>query len=117
MFSSILMVFLAFFVLAAGFLTLKRELAAEPPAFASKKEAKEEMLGLFQDRGFFYLTAIALFMQVVFKQSQIVPFDFFQAFLASSGVQALFLFHQKKRLGHKGGIGGISEFPVPFFLK
>lgn len=52
MFSSILMVFLSLCVLGAGFLTLKRELAADPPVFASKKEAKEEMLGLFYDRAF-----------------------------------------------------------------
>lgn len=79
MFSSILMVFLALCVLGAGFLTLKRELAADPPVFASKKEAKEEMLGLFHDRGFFYLTSIALFMQL-FKKDQIAPFDFFRHF-------------------------------------
>ncbi|MFJ5671748.1 hypothetical protein ACIQAS_08895 [Bacillus safensis] len=52
MFSPILMLFLVLCVLAAGFLTLKRELAADPPVFASKKEAKEEMLGLFHDRDF-----------------------------------------------------------------
>ncbi|GLF89194.1 hypothetical protein Saga11_04530 [Bacillus safensis] len=80
MFSSILMVFLALCVLATGFLTLKRELAADPPVFASKKEAKEEMLELFQDPGFFYLTAIVLFMLMVFKKDQIAPFDFFRHF-------------------------------------
>ncbi|WP_249366014.1 hypothetical protein [Bacillus safensis] len=79
MFSSILMVFLALCVLGAGFLTLKRELAADPPVFASKKEAKVEMLGLFHDRGFFYLTAIALFMQL-FKKDQIAPLIFFRHF-------------------------------------
>lgn len=103
MFSSILMVFLALCVLGAGFLTLKRELAADPPVFASKKEAKEEMLGLFHDRGFFYLTAIALFMQL-FKKDQIAPFDFFQAFLASSGIQALFYLMKRKDLGVKAGL-------------
>lgn len=82
--------------------------------FASKKEAKEEMLGLFQDRGFFYLTAIALFMQVVFKRAQIVPFDFFRHFWQVQAYK-LFLFNQKKRHGRKGWIGGISEFPVSFF--
>lgn len=104
MFSSILMVFLALCVLAAGFLTLKRELAADPPVFASKKEAKVELVGLFQDRGFFYLTAIALFMQLVFKKDQIAPFDFFQAFLASSGIQALFYLLKRKDLGVKAGL-------------
>ncbi|WP_269773677.1 hypothetical protein [Bacillus safensis] len=104
MFSSILMVSLAFCLLAAGFLTLKRELAADPPVFASKKEAKEELVGLFQDRGFFYLMAIALFMQVVFKKDQIAPFDFFQAFLASSGIQALFYLLKRKDLGVKAGL-------------
>ncbi|MGG1698476.1 hypothetical protein [Bacillus zhangzhouensis] len=69
MVSSILMVILALCVLAAGFLTLKKELAADPPIFSSKKKAKEEMVGLFQDRGFFYLTGIALLMQVVCKQA------------------------------------------------
>lgn len=58
MFSSILMVLLALCVLAAGILILKRELTVDPPVFTSEKEAKEEMLGLFQDRGFFYLTAL-----------------------------------------------------------
>ena len=77
MFSSILMVLLALCVLAAGFLTLKRELAADPTVFASKKEEKEEMLELFQDRGFFYLTAIALLMQVIYQKAQITPFHFF----------------------------------------
>ncbi|WP_321999863.1 hypothetical protein [Bacillus pumilus] len=115
MFSSILMVLLAFCVLAAGFLTLKRELAAAPPVFASKKEAKEEMLGLFQDRGFFYLTAIALFMQVIFKRAQIVPFDFFQAFLASSGVQALFYLIKRKDLGVKSGLVVLVSFLFLFF--
>ncbi|MEK5298951.1 hypothetical protein [Bacillus sp. FSL R5-0659] len=104
MFSSILMVFLALCVLAAGFLTLKRELAADPPVFASKKEAKEELVGLFQDRGFFYLTAIALFMKVVFKKNLIAPIDFFQAFLASSGIQALFYLLKRKDLGVKAGL-------------
>lgn len=113
MFSSILMVLLAFCVLAAGFLTLKRELAAEPPVFASKKEAKEEMLGLFQDRGFFYLTAIALFMQVIFKRAQIVPFDFFQVFLASSGVQALF--YLIKDMGVKAVLVVLVSFLFLFF--
>ncbi len=80
MFSSILMVSLALCVLAAGFLTLKRELAADPPVFASKKEAKEELVGLFQDRGFFYLTSIALFMQVVFKKDQIAHLIFSRHF-------------------------------------
>lgn len=115
MFSSILMVLLAFCVLAAGFLTLKRELAAEPPTFASKKEAKEEVLGLFQDRGFFYLTAIALFMQVICKRAQIVPFDFFQAFLASSGVQALFYLIKRKDLGVKAGLVVLVSFLFLFF--
>lgn len=91
MFSSILMVLLAFCVLAAGFLTLKRELAAAPPVFASKKEAKEEILGLFQDRGFFYLTAIALFMQVIFKRAQIVPFDFFRHFWQVQAYKLFFI--------------------------
>ncbi|TKI25580.1 hypothetical protein FCO27_01805 [Bacillus pumilus] len=112
MFSSILMVLLAFCVLAAGFLTLKRELAAAPPVFASKKE---EMLGLFQDRGFFYLTAIALFMQVVFKRAQIMPFDFFQAFLASSGVQALFYLIKRKDMGVKAGLVVLVSFLFLFF--
>nr|WP_277722664.1 hypothetical protein [Bacillus safensis]WEZ17018.1 hypothetical protein P5638_04845 [Bacillus safensis] len=116
MFSSILMVFLALCVLGAGFLTLKRELAADPPVFASKKEAKEEMLGLFHDRGFFYLTAIALFMQL-FKKDQIAPFDFFQAFLASSGIQALFLLNEKKRLRCKGWTCRSGQLYFSFFLK
>lgn len=58
-------------------------MAACPSAFTAKKEAKEEMVGLCQDRGFVYLTMIALLMQVVFNQARITPFDFFQAFLAS----------------------------------
>lgn len=91
MFSSILMVLLALCVLAAGILTLKRELKAEPPVFASKKEAKEEVMGLFQDRGFFYLTAIALFMQVVCKQTQIVPFDFFRYFWQVQAYKLFFI--------------------------
>ncbi|APT44945.1 hypothetical protein [Bacillus safensis] len=115
MFSSILMVFLALCVLGAGFLTLKRELAADPPVFASKKEAKEEMLGLFHDRGFFYLTAIALFMQVVFKKAQIAPFDFFQAFLASSGIQALFYLMKRKDLGVKAGLVVVVSCIFLFF--
>ncbi|MGE6624981.1 hypothetical protein [Bacillus pumilus] len=115
MFSSILMVLLVFCVLAAGFLTLKRELAAAPPVFASKKEAKEEMLGLFQDRGFFYLTAIALFMQVIFKRAQIVPFDFFQVFLASSGVQALFYLIKRKDMGVKAVLVVLVSFLFLFF--
>ncbi|MCY7572115.1 hypothetical protein [Bacillus pumilus] len=115
MFSSILMVLLAFCVLAAGFLTLKRELAAEPPIFASKKEAKEEMLGLFRDRGFFYLTAIALFMEVIFKRAQIVPFDFFQVFLASSGVQALFYLIKRKDMGVKAVLVVLVSFLFLFF--
>ncbi|WP_282067769.1 hypothetical protein [Bacillus pumilus] len=115
MFSSILMVLLALCVLAAGILTLKRELKAGPPVFASKKEAKEEMLGLFQDRGFFYLTAIALFMQVVCKQTQIVPFDFFQVFLASSGVQALFYLINRKDLGVKAGLVVLVSVLFLFF--
>ncbi|PRR90376.1 hypothetical protein [Bacillus sp. NMCN1] len=115
MFSSILMVLLALCVLAAGVLTLKRELTAELPVFASKKEAKEEMMGLFQDRGFFYLTAIALFMQLVFKQAQIALFDFFQAFLASSGVQALFYLMKRKDLGVKAGLVVLVSFIFLFF--
>lgn len=115
MFSSILMVFLALCVLAAGFLTLKRELAADPPVFASKKEAKEEMLGLFHDRAFFYLTTIALFMQVVFKKDQIAPFDFFQAFLASSGIQALFYLMKRKDLGVKAGLVVVVSCIFLFF--
>ncbi|MEW6978912.1 hypothetical protein QQS15_07405 [Bacillus pumilus] len=110
MVSSILMVLLAVCVLAAGFFTLKRELASEPPVFASKKEAKEEMVGLFQDRGFFYLTCIALFMQVVCKQAHIVPFDFFQAFLGSSGIQALFYLINRKDLGLKAGLVILVNF-------
>ncbi|RAP23721.1 hypothetical protein C2W59_02567 [Bacillus pumilus] len=102
-------------MLAAGFLTLKRELAAAPPVFASKKEAKEEMLGLFQDRGFFYLTAIALFMQVIFKRAQIVPFDFFQVFLASSGVQALFYLIKRKDMGVKAVLVVLVSFLFLFF--
>ncbi|TYS33052.1 hypothetical protein [Bacillus pumilus] len=115
MFSSILMVLLALCVLAAGILTLKRELTADPPVFTSEKEAKEEMLGLFQDRGFFYLTAIALFMQVVCKQANIAPFDFFQAFLASSGVQTLFYLMKRKDLGVKTGLVVLVSFIFLFF--
>lgn len=114
MFSSILMVFLALCVLGAGFLTLKRELAADPPVFASKKETKVEMLGLFHDRGFFYLTAIALFMQL-FKKDQIAPFDFFQAFLASSGIQALFYLMKRKDLGVKAGLVVVVSCIFLFF--
>ncbi|MDR0123911.1 hypothetical protein [Bacillus zhangzhouensis] len=115
MVSSILMVILALCVLAAGFLTLKKELAADPPVFSSKKEAKEEMVGLFQDRGFFYLTGIALLMQVVCKQAHIVPFDFFQAFLASSGIQALFYFIKRKDLGLKTVLVILVSFIFLFF--
>ncbi|WP_426579133.1 hypothetical protein P5490_006125 [Bacillus altitudinis] len=71
MFSSVLMVLLALCVLAAGFLTLKRELAASTPTFTSKKETKDEMVHLFQDRGFFYLTGIALLMLFVYKQGHL----------------------------------------------
>lgn len=92
MLSSILMVSLALCVLAAGFLTLKRELAADPPVFASKKEAKVELVGLFQDRGFFYLTAIALFMQVVFKKNQIAPIDFFRHFWQVQAYKLFFIY-------------------------
>lgn len=115
MLSSIFMVLLALCVLAAGFITLKKELATDPPVFASKKEAKEELVGLFQDRGFFYLTAIALFMQVVFKKGQIVPFDFFQVFLASSGIQALFYLIKRKDLGLKAVFVVLVSFIFLFF--
>ncbi|MBR0620458.1 hypothetical protein WAA16_17430 [Bacillus pumilus] len=115
MLSSVFMVLLALCVLAAGFITLKKELATDPPVFASKKEGKEELVGLFQDRGFFYLTAIALFMQVVFKKGQIVPFDFFQVFLASSGIQALFYLIKRKDLGLKAVLVVLVSFIFLFF--
>ncbi|KUF22842.1 hypothetical protein MHZ96_01835 [Bacillus safensis] len=115
MLSSIFMVLLSLCVLAAGFITLKKELATDPPVFASKKEAKEELVGLFQDRGFFYLTAIALFIQVVFKKGQIVPFDFFQVFLASSGIQALFYLIKRKDLGLKAVLVVLVSFIFLFF--
>lgn len=116
MFSSVLMVLLALCVLAAGFLTLKRELAASPPTFTSKKEAKDEMVHLFfQDRGFFYLTGIALLMQFVYKQGHLLPFDFFQAFLASSGIQALFYLINRKSAGLKTGLVIGVSFIFLFF--
>ncbi|MGA3882096.1 hypothetical protein ACPCYY_19945, partial [Bacillus pumilus] len=68
-----------------------------------------------QDRGFFYLTAIELFMQVVFKRAQIVPFDFFQAFLASSGVQALFYLIKRKDMGVKDVLVVLVSFLFLFF--
>ncbi|MDG3045071.1 hypothetical protein OE903_18800 [Bacillus sp. B6(2022)] len=82
----------------------ERELAASPPTFTSKKEAKDEMVHLFQDRGFFYLTGIALLMQFVYKQGHLLPFDLFQAFLASSGIQALFYLINRKSAGLKTGL-------------
>ncbi|MDM5299778.1 hypothetical protein QUF51_16640 [Bacillus pumilus] len=115
MLSSIFMVLLALCVLAAGFLTLKRELISEPPVFASKKGAKEEVISLFQDRGFFYLTGIALFMQIVFKQAHLVPFDVFQAFLASSGIQSLFYLIKRKDIGLKAGLVLVVSFIFLFF--
>ena len=115
MFSSILMALLALCVLAAGFLTLKRELVASPPTFTSKKEAKDEIVHLFQDRGFFYLTGIALFMQFVYKQGRLLPFDFFQAFLASSGIQALFYLINRKDAGLKTGLVIGVSFIFLFF--
>lgn len=117
MFSSVLMVLLALCVLAAGFLTLKRELAASPPTFTSKKEAKDEMVHfhLFQDRGFFYLTGIALLMQFVYKQGHLLPFDLFQAFLASSGIQALFYLINRKSAGLKTGLVIGVSFIFLFF--
>lgn len=69
-----------------------------------EKEAKDEMVHLFQDRGFFYLTGIALLMQFVYKQGHLLPFDFFQAFLASSGIQALFYLINRKSAGLKTGL-------------
>lgn len=78
-----------FLCVSGGFSHAETRARSRAPVFASKKEAKEEMLGLFQDRGFFYLTAIALFMQVIFKRAQIVPFDFFRYFWQ---VQAFKLF-------------------------
>ncbi|MFS0654043.1 hypothetical protein [Bacillus sp. 179-C3.3 HS] len=115
MLSAICMVLLALCVLGAGFLTLKRELVSEPPVFASKKEAKDGIVSLFQDRGFFYLTGIALFMQIVFKQARIVPFDVFQAFLASSGIQSLFYLINRKDLGIKAGLVLVISFIFLFF--
>lgn len=115
MFSSVLMVLLALCVLAAGFLTLKRELAASPPTFTSKKETKDEMVHLFQDRGFFYLTGIALLMQFVYKQGHLLPFDFFQAFLASSGIQAMFYLINRKSAGLKTGLVIGVSFIFLFF--
>ncbi|MED1478508.1 hypothetical protein [Bacillus altitudinis] len=115
MFSSVLMVLLTLCVLAAGFLTLKRGLAASPPTFTSKKEAKDEMVHLFQDRGFFYLTGIALLMLFVYKQGHLLPFDFFQAFLASSGIQALFYLINRKSAGLKTGLVIGVSFIFLFF--
>ena len=66
-----------------------------------EKEAKNEMVHLFQDRGFFYLTGIALLMQFVYKQGHLLLFDLFQAFLASSGIQALFYLINRKAQGSR----------------
>ncbi|WP_342496626.1 hypothetical protein [Bacillus sp. FSL K6-3149] len=83
--------------------------------FCFEKRSKGRDVGVVSRSRLFYLTAIALFMQVVFKRAQIVPFDFFQAFLASSGVQALFYLIKRKDMGVKAGLAVLVSFLFLFF--
>ncbi|CAN2254076.1 hypothetical protein [Bacillus vallismortis] len=101
MFGVIILLILGLSVLAAGFLTLKRELSIESVSISSADEAKSEMKNIFNDHGWFYLSGVALFMQFVFRGFHFTFEYFFHAFLISSGIQSLFYLFNKKELGYK----------------
>ncbi|MCY7844397.1 hypothetical protein MOF42_05305 [Bacillus haynesii] len=67
MFEAIILFILGVSVLAAGFLSLKRELSTESVSISSTNEAKSELKKMLDDHGWFYLTGIALFMQFIFR--------------------------------------------------
>lgn len=67
MFEAIILFILGVSVLAAGFLSLKRELSTESVSISSTDEAKSEYKKMLDDHGWFYLTGIALFMQFIFR--------------------------------------------------
>ncbi|MEC1446900.1 hypothetical protein P9D36_05910 [Bacillus haynesii] len=64
---AIILFILGVSVLAAGFLSLKRELSTESVSISSTDEAKSELKKILDDHGWFYLTGIALFMQFIFR--------------------------------------------------
>ncbi|KAF1680296.1 MULTISPECIES: hypothetical protein [Bacillus] len=101
MYGVIIQLILGLSVLAAGFLTLKRELSIEHVSISSSDEAKLEMKNIFNDHGWFYLSGIALFMQFVFQGFPFTFEYFFHAFIISSGIQSLFYLFNKKELGYK----------------
>ncbi|MCO4851890.1 hypothetical protein [Bacillus vallismortis] len=101
MLKAIILLFLGLSVLAAGFITLKRELSNESVSIPSADGVKSEMKNIFNDQSWFYLSGIALFMQFVFQGFQFTFDYFFHAFLISSGIQSLFYLFNKKELGYK----------------
>ncbi|WP_039075778.1 hypothetical protein [Bacillus sp. MSP13] len=101
MLKAIIMLILGLSVLAAGFITLKRELSIEAFSISSADEAKSEMKNIFNDQRWFYLSGIALFMQFVFQGFHLTFEYFFYAFLISSGIQSLFYLFNKKELDYK----------------
>lgn len=101
MLKAIILLILGLSALAAGFLTLKRELSVESVSISSADEAKSEMKNIFNDHGWFYLSGVALFMQIVFQGFHFTFEYFFYAFLISSGIQSLFHLFNKKELGYQ----------------
>ncbi|MCI3985671.1 hypothetical protein MMJ63_12290 [Bacillus vallismortis] len=101
MLKAIILLILGLSVLAAGFLTLKRELSIESVSISSADEAKSEMKNIFNDHGWFNLSGIALFIQFVFQGYQFTFEYFFYTFLISSGIQSLFYVFNKKDSDYK----------------
>lgn len=92
MFEAIILFILGVSVLAAGFLSLKRELSTESVSISSTDEAKSEFKKMLDDHGWFYLTGIALFMQFIFRGFHFTFEHFFYAFIISSGIQSIFTY-------------------------
>lgn len=101
MLKAMILLILGLSALAAGFLTLKRELSVESVSISSADEAKSEMKNIFNDHGWFYLSGVALFMQIVLQGFHFTFEYFFYAFLISSGIQSLFYLFNKKELGYQ----------------
>ncbi|TWK40940.1 hypothetical protein [Bacillus paralicheniformis] len=96
MFEAIILFILGVSVLAAGFLSLKRELSTESVSISSTDEAKSEFKKMLDDHGWFYLTGIALFMQFILRGFHFTFEHFFYAFIISSGIQSIFTYLIKR---------------------
>ncbi|MCY8559327.1 hypothetical protein [Bacillus haynesii] len=101
MFEAIILFILGVSVLAAGFLSLKRELSTDSVSISSTDEAKSELKKMLDDHGWFYLTGVALFMQFIFRGFHFTFEHFFYAFIISSGIQSIFYLFNKGNLGYK----------------